>query len=140
MSLTTKKPDADGIIRLATGGGALLEAPIHEAHYRGTNYLAIIEIGPTMPGGLARQFVDKGRGECLYLTEKLAVLDAVEFAADYTTSVGKRNRERFYGVIVSKTDTALEIQPFPTGVKAIVAATNARAKRDEGVPKTRVSL
>ena len=105
-----------------------------------TSVLVAIPIGPTMPGGLARQFVDKGRGDCFYLTEKLAVLDAVEFAADYTTSVGRRNRERFYGVIVSKTESALESQPFPTGAKAVVAAANARAKRDEAAPKTRVEL
>jgi hypothetical protein len=140
MSLATIKPGEDGIVRLASASGVLLEVPIYENHYRGTNYLAIIEINPAMPGGLARRWVDKGRGDCLYITEKLAVFDAVEFAADYTTSVGRRNRERFYGVIVEKTETQLAIQPFPTGVKAIIAAAGARAKRDETAVKTRVSL
>jgi hypothetical protein len=138
MQVSIVAPDADGLVRLTMAAGALLSAPIWEKHHRGTNYLAIIDIDPRMPGGLARQFVHRGKGECLYVVEQIAVLDAVEFAADYTTGVGRRDRLRWYGVVAEKTASQMSLIPYPSGAKAVVAANELRQARDATAPRLRV--
>ena len=105
------QPREDGLVHLTIAGGALLESPVWEQHYRGTNYLAIIDVSPEMPGGLGRHFINKGKGDCLYIVDQIAVLDAVEFAGDYTTGVGRRQRNRWYGVVASKTDALMTLIP-----------------------------
>jgi hypothetical protein len=140
MTTVLKSPEADGTIRIACAGGAMLEAPIWETHHRGTNYLAVIGVDPTMPGGLSRRFINKGRGDCFYLTEQLAVGDAREFAGDYTTSVGARKRERLYGVVVEKTDRVLVVKPYEKGILAVVAAEELRRARDEESAPQRIRV
>jgi len=115
-----------GEIKLVCANGALLEAPVREEHARGSNWLAVIDIDGTMPGGLSRRWVDRAKGACLYLVEKLALFDAVEFGADYTTSVGTKRPKRWYGVIVAKTDDFLALEEAPSGKDAALLA---RAKR-----------
>lgn len=139
-TLAVVKPRPDGVVYLTIAGGALLEAPIWETHHRGTNYLAIIEVNPTMPGGLGRQFINKGRGDCLYIVEQVAVLDAVEFAADYTTGVGRRYRNRWHGVVTAKSDSQMALIPCPSGTKAVLLATQLRERRDAGAPQIRVVI
>lgn len=134
------QPREDGLVHLTIAGGALLESPVWEQHYRGTNYLAIIDVSPEMPGGLGRHFINKGKGDCLYIVDQIAVLDAVEFAGDYTTGVGRRHRNRWYGVVASKTDALMTLIPRATGVKAVLLATQMRAQRDAGAPQVRVSI
>jgi len=41
----------------------MISAPVYESHKRGKNWMAIITPDPTAPGGLARTFVPRGRGE-----------------------------------------------------------------------------
>jgi hypothetical protein len=79
-----------------------------------------------MPGGLSRKFCDKGRGECLYLTEKMDLFDALEFASDYTTTMGNKYRERWYGVIIAKTEDYLLVEKCASGAKAVLRAKEAR--------------
>jgi len=138
MHLKTLPAKPDGFVHLTVANNALLEAPIYEEHHRGTNYLAVIDIDGTMPGGLGRHFINKGRGPCLYFVEQLAKFDAVEFAADYTTSVGKKNRCRWYGVIVAKKPDELILAPCDTGVDAVLYAKRLRDVRDSGALKVRV--
>lgn len=140
MTIVLKLAGADGVIRLVCAGGAMLEVPIWESHARGTNYLAVIDVDATMPAGLSRRFVNRGRGECYYLTEQLTPGDAVEFAGDYTTSVGKRKRERIYGVIVEKTEEQIAIRVFDTGVLASLAAREFRKERDEAAAVVRIRV
>src|SRR5690554_6293932 len=47
--------------------GAMLSAPVYEGHKRGKNWMAIITPDPTAPGGVARTFVPRGRGEYYYI-------------------------------------------------------------------------
>lgn len=112
-----KKP-----IRLSLANGALLQAPIWEQHYLGSNWLSVIDVDGTMPGGLARRFLPRGKGECLFLVEQVSLFDAIEFAADYTTSVGRKHKKRWFGVVVGKTDDALSVLEFETGATAVVHA------------------
>ena len=123
-------PGNDGLIRLPCLNNGLLKAPVYEAHYRGTNYLAIIDVDGACPGGLSRRFVDRGKGAVLYQISQVAVLDVVEFGGDYTTSVGKRKRNRVYAVVTAKTATELTIRPFDDAVDACVEAAKLRAARD----------
>lgn len=140
MSLHIMKPGEDGLLRLPMAAGALLAAPVWEDHHRSTNYLAIIDINPTMPGGLDRRFMNRGKGDCLYIIEQIGVLDAVEFAGDYTTSVGRRDRKRWHGVVTGKTESVMTLKPCDSGTKACLLATDLRAQRDAGAPQVRIVI
>lgn len=117
--------------KLIVANGVLLQAPIWEKHFRGTNWLAVIDIDPMMPGGLARRFLNKGKGECLYVLEPLALFDPVEFGADYTTTTSKRLRERWYGVVTAITESHLFVEKCDTGVMAILRAKEARTSAQD---------
>ena len=114
------------VCQLILANGALLEAPIFEAHVRGSNWLAIIDIDATCPGGLERRFTNRGKGDCLYVVEQIGLFDAVEFAADYTTSYGKKRRDRWYGVVTAKTDDFLQVEKADSGAKAVLRSKKLR--------------
>jgi hypothetical protein len=113
-------------MKLILANGAMLEAPVYENRARSSNWLAIIDIDHTMPGGLERRFVERGKGECLYATESIGMFDPVEFAADYTTSVGRKHRQRWYGVVVAKTDDYLRLEECETGASAVLRSKELR--------------
>lgn len=102
--------------------GAMVEAPVYETHPRGKNWMATIEADPAAPGGLARAFVKSGRGRYLYIVGPEVVGKAVEIAADYTSSGGKRHPKRWYGVVRSVTDSEIAIEHYATDAEAIKAA------------------
>lgn len=114
-------------LRMTLANGALLEVPVFEQHHRGTNWMAIIDVDGTSPGGLSRQFIDRGKGECFYLIEQVKLFDPIEFGADYTTSVGKRRQKRWHGVVIAKTDDYLIAEPCPSGAKAVIRSKVKRA-------------
>ena len=121
------------VFKLRQANGALLDAPLYKDHHRQTNYAALIDIDPVMPGGLARRFLDKGRGECLYLSEKMDLFDAMEFASDYTTTVGKKYRERWYGIVIAKTDDFILLEECATGATAVLRAKKARTSAQDRI-------
>ena len=49
-------------VELTVVNSALLEAPVFEQHFRGQNWLAIIGIDPSCPGGLSRHWLPKANG------------------------------------------------------------------------------
>ena len=118
------------VVTLTLANGALLGAPVYENHRRGSNWLAIIDIDATMPGGLARRFMNHGKGECMYVVEQVGLFDAVEFAADYTTSYGDKRRERWYGVVTAKTDDFLQVEQCGSGAKAVLRAKELRTSTE----------
>lgn len=103
----------------------LLEAPIYEKHHRGSNWMAIIDLDPGLPGGLARRFLNRGKGECLYLIEQVGLFAPLEFGADYTTSYGNKQRDRWYGIVVGKTDSKLILEKCASGAKAVLRSKEA---------------
>lgn len=119
------------VVKLPVANNALLEAPIYESHRRGSNWLAVIDVDATMPGGLSRRWAPRGKGDCLYMVEQVALFDPVEFAADYTTSVGDKRQNRWHGVVVAKTEEFLLVEKCPSGVKAVLRAKEARASGKE---------
>jgi hypothetical protein len=112
--------------KFTLANGALLTAPIYENHRRGSNWLAVIDIDATMPGGLERRFMTRGKGECICLVEQIGLFDAVEFAADYTTGAGNKQRNRWYGVVTAKTDDFLQIEQCDSGAKAVLRSKHLR--------------
>lgn len=122
---------APKVYQFLVANGALLEAPVFEEHVRGTNWMAVIDVDATCPGGLSRRFLNRGKGECLYDIEQVALFDPVEFGADYTTSLGNRKRHRWYGVVVAKTDGALNIEACETGAKAVLRSKAARTSAED---------
>lgn len=118
-------------MKLLVANGALLQAPIYESHRRGSNWMAVIDVDPTMPGGLSRRWMNRGRGECMYLLEQVALFDAVEFGADYTTSAGNKRRDRWYGVVTAMTEGYILVERCSTGVAAVLRAKEARTSRHD---------
>jgi hypothetical protein len=107
--------------------GAMVEAPVYESHARGKNWMATIEADPAAPGGLAREFIRNGRGRYLYIVGPEVVGKAVEIAADYTSSGGKRHPKRWYGVVRNMTDREIVIDRHETPEQAIRAARSRAA-------------
>jgi hypothetical protein len=107
------------MITLKHDHGALIEVPIFEKHKRGKNWMAVISINPTKPGGLGRKFMNRAHGEYKYSIEGLKKGNAIEFGADYYSSKLNRTPKRFYGVIVEITEKELIIEEMKTGRKAI---------------------
>jgi hypothetical protein len=104
--------------------GALTEAPIFETHKRGKNWMAIISIDPTKPGGLERKFMNRARGEYRYLIGDLKEGDPIEFGADYYSCKQRKTPKRFYGVITKITETELMIEEMKTGKGAVKYSEN----------------
>lgn len=102
--------------------GAMVEAPVYEAHRRGKNWMATIEADPAAPGGLAREFVKTGRGRYYYIVDASLVGKAIEIAGDYISGGGNRSRKRWYGVVRSVTDSEITIEQYETSAEAIRAA------------------
>lgn len=98
---------------------AMMNAPVYETHKRGKNWMAIINVSPTSPGGLGRIFIKKGQGPYYYMTNKLKLGMPVEFGADYYNAKGSRSVKRWYGVIRELTNTKITIEQFNTGRDAI---------------------
>jgi len=102
--------------------GALTDAPVYCSHRRGKNWMAVISKDPKGPGGLRRRFLANARGQYYYMVEGLKVGDPVEFGADYYTSSGHRDPERWYGVVIELTADHIVIERYSTAVQAIEAA------------------
>ncbi len=117
-------------VSLALVGETLLEAPVYEPHVRGKNWLAVIDVDGTMPSGLSRRWMPRGRGESKYLVSEIVLFDPIEFGADYTTARGDKQRTRWYGVVVGKTPTHLVVEQTKTGARAVLRAKLARGDLD----------
>lgn len=89
----------DGDVALRVEDGALSTVPpdCWESHKRGKNWLAVITVDPTSPGGLRRLFATRAKGSSYYMLPKLEVGDAVEFGADYYSGGGRKNARRWHG-------------------------------------------
>jgi hypothetical protein len=102
---------------------ALLDAPIWESHKRGKNWCAIIAKDPTAPNGLAREFLERARGQYYYILHEQVVQNTpLEFGADYYSGSGNPHRQRWYGVVISVSDGALVLEQHQTALAAINAA------------------
>jgi hypothetical protein len=118
------------IKRLCVINNSLVEAPIWREGKRAKNWAAIIDIEGTAPGGFSRRFLPYGRGPVFYLVERVTLFDALEFAADYVAYSGTPHPERWYGIVVVKTDDFIELEQAADGALAVLTA---KAKRTSKV-------
>jgi hypothetical protein len=91
---------AEGDVAYRIEDGALAGVPCWESHKRGKNWMAVIETSPSSPGGLARDFATKAKGDLYYILPSLNPGDAVEWGADYYTGGGSKRADRWYGYVV----------------------------------------
>ncbi len=106
--------------------GAVISSPVYEDNRRGKNWLAVIEADPLMPGGVYRRWLPRARGEFRYMVNTLRPGAPVEFGADYVTTLGRKHPKRWYGVVRSVTDAAVEIEEVGTAVTAIFRSKELR--------------
>lgn len=118
-------------VRLQVAAGGLVEVPVWDNGKRAKNWAAIIGADPTKPGGLSRHFLDYGRGDFKYVLGDLSLFDPVEFAGDSVSYSGNVYPDRWYGVVVTKTDEFLELRRFPRGIDAVTAASELRRSSEE---------
>lgn len=114
----------DGDVYLPIEDGALTNVPAGcwESHKRGKNWLATIAADPTAPGGLARRFWDRAKGDSFYIVAgEVAAGDAVEFGADYYSGGGRPSRKRWYGHVVRVSGEAMVVHEASTAKAAIAA-------------------
>lgn len=121
----------EATMKLDVINGGLLQAPIWLEHKRARNWAAIIDIDGTAPGGLSREFLPYGRGAVFYMIESVMVYDALEFAADRISWGGNKEHNRWYGIVVAKTEDFLELAVTSTSSKAIVLA-KSQKKNNRG--------
>ncbi len=110
--------DVPHIERWDSEDGFIVAGPAYENHKRGRNWLATIDTDPTAPGGLKRDFVDRGKGRYMYRNQ-LDVGDAFEVGADYYTGGGSKNSNREYGVIIEKHGGTVQVLRFKEPEDAI---------------------
>jgi hypothetical protein len=106
--------------------GALKEAPVYETHKRGKNWMAVIEISPSCPGGLARTFVKNAYGPYYYMINTLKVGDAIEFGGDYYTGRGSKRAERWHGVLIEITESEAKFHRVNGGITCVKTARKFR--------------
>lgn len=130
--------EGDIALRIEEGALATVPPSCWESHKRGKNWLATISVDPSSPGGLARSFVPKAKGEFYYLLPDLAPGDAVEFGADYYSGGGRKNPTRWYGFFVRTIDSEpayLVLRQCNTGTAAVKAgAAYAKEHRPQPGP------
>lgn len=117
----------EGEISLDVAQGALSQVPAGcwESHSRGKNWLAKISINPSSPGGIARDFFAKAKGEFYYLVDGLDAGDPIEFGADYYSGRGRKSPTRWYGYVVRVTAEYVVLREASTAKAAIKAAAKA---------------
>lgn len=110
---------ADFVMRLENG--AAREVPLFETHRRGRNWMARVQLDPSAPGGLRREFFERAHGDYYYLIPpgSLSVGDAVEFGADYYSGSGRKSARRWYGVVAAVSEDRVELVQAEDGRKAV---------------------
>lgn len=82
--------------------GCLANVPCYDNHSRSKNWLAVISVSPTSPGGLGRDFQEKCKGDLYYQASGLIAGTPIEFGADSYSSRGRKSPTRWYGVVTRR--------------------------------------
>lgn len=100
--------------------GVLMAVPKWSSHKRSRCWMAKIDIDPSSPGGLSRDFFDRARGSGYYrMPSGLKPGDALEVAADYYSASGRKSGDRWYGYIVRVTPEILVVREVAGGKTAV---------------------
>lgn len=90
----------DGEFDYAVEDGCLMRVPCYDTSRRAKNWMAVITVDPSKPGGLDRDFAEKAHGDAYYVLPTLNPGDALEFGADGYSSRGRKTPERAYRFVV----------------------------------------
>jgi len=116
------------IVRLTVIDGVLQEPPVYNDY--GSNWLAIIRTEPTAPGKLGRNWCNRADGR-KYHVETLKLFDPIEFGADSQPGAyGRKDKIRWYGIVVAITDEYIEFEQTQTGLKAIKRSAEVQQSGD----------
>lgn len=131
MSQTALKVEA-GLLKLPCVNNVLLSVPVWDtSRNRAKNWLAVVDVDGTKPGGLSRRWMPRARGVGSYMVEQLNLFDPVEFGADRVALSGNLVQNRWYGVVVEKTGSHLLVEPVGSGAAAVIISRERKA----GVPR-----
>lgn len=115
----------------------LMAVPAWNDNHRAKNWAAIVEVDPVAPGGFRRKWFNRGNGPAYYVVpEMLGVGDVVEFGADRVSFSGNRDGNRWYGVVLAVSDSAIRLQKC---VSAADAASKSAEMRARATARDRVS-
>lgn len=90
----------DGEFDYAVEDGCLMRVPCYDSSRRAKNWMAVITVDPSKPGGLDRDFCEKAHGDAYYALPTLSPGDAIEFGADGYSARGRKSPERAYRFVV----------------------------------------
>jgi len=113
----------------------VVEAPVWESRYpQGRNWLAILTENPEVAGGVAREWVERGKGRFKYNVTRVIEGDLIEFGADYMYSSGRRIPSRWCGEVVEFTDTEMRVRYFQTMKEMFEVVRERESRLQEATP------
>lgn len=84
------------------------------------------------PGGLTREWCERGRGRLKYSVAALLEGDTIEFGADRIWADGEgRSRERWVGEVVKITDTAMHVRYYDDAEEMFAAIYDRKVRTQE---------
>lgn len=111
----------------------LMAVPVWNEHHRAKNWAAVVEVDPVAPGGFRRKWFNRGNGPAYYVVpDSLEAGDVVEFGADRVSFSGNRDGNRWYGVVLSVSDTAVRLQKCVNAADAASKSAGMRTARAAG--------
>jgi hypothetical protein len=118
----------------------LMEVPAWNEHHRAKNWAATLEVDPVAPGGLRRRWFNRGNGPVFYVVpDSLEPGDAVEFGADRVSYSGNRDGNRWYGVVLAVSNTAIRLQKCVSAADAASKSSAMRSRAAMAAASSRVS-
>ena len=88
-----------------------IENHLADSHKRAKNWVAIVHRDKAQRGGLDRNFLERGDGNRVKVgPDLLRSGTCLEFAGDYVTSGGRRQRNREYGRVTEVTSDSITIE------------------------------
>lgn len=125
-------------VSLKVVAGALTVVPIQpldDKRSRWRTWMAVIARDPKSPGGLARQFMPRARGDYYYIVENnIKLFDPIEFGADYVKG-SRRTTRRWYGVVVDVEPNAITLVPVEDSNEAFEVAAKLRGNQSGELTK-----
>ncbi len=106
------------VLRIVNRG--LIDVLAWQAHHRGRNWVAFVEVEPSLPGGIKRTFFPRAAGKVakVVIPERLAVGDVLEFGGDYVSYGARRSPNRVYAVVLAISATEMIVKPYEEIVEA----------------------
>lgn len=107
------------VLRIINRG--LLDVLVWLPHRRARNWVARVEIEPTIAGGIKRKFFPRAAGKTgikAVVPEDLEVGEVLEFGADYVSFGGNRSPTRMYAVVMALSATEMRVKPYEQLVDA----------------------